>query len=111
LIQEKTINIHRKTSSVPGPSIVDLDYCIDSEENIHIAWCTNDGTNQFSIWYMIISGDGEILVTPIKIDGFYGYANMSTGFDILPLILIAGAIVVAASGGRRDYGDTKRLHR
>ena len=100
LIENKTIATHGKKKNYDhGPVIFDPKVAIDSEDNIHITWYINDGSNHFSIWYEKIDPNGTVLIPAMKIAPEAEKGKDSTpGFELLPLIMIT---VVAAAMMRR----------
>ena len=99
--QEQDHPHKRKEEGIRPQSIAIFDpkVAIDSEDNIHITWYINDGSNHFSIWYEKIDPNGTVLIPAMKIAPEAEKGKDSTpGFELLPLIMIT---VVAAAMMRR----------
>ena len=49
------------------PVILDIQSCIDKNDNLNITYYTNDGFNNFSIFYSRMDKEGKILIERLKV--------------------------------------------
>ncbi len=90
IIENKTlITFSRKSEQVYSPVIFCVKSIVDHQNNIHIVWYINDGSNHFEIYYMKIDNNGETLISSMRVDvSSLQYVSIVTSIIVLIIILI-----------------------
>ena len=108
LVENHNIATHEKKKECEqGPAIFDPKVAIDSEDNIHITWCINDGAFT-SIWYEKVDPNGTVLIPAMKIapeDEAGDDGGSTPGFGVEAwvgfVVLVGFAVLVVVFWGKR----------